>query len=75
MHQEKRRKGIGTALLRELEHEIGGGMVIYCFSRVENHAAHRFYEKNGYEEQASIENFYTVNFGHSGGAVILTKRT
>lgn len=73
---DKRRRGTGTELLREMESEVGGAMTIYLFSREENLIGHRFYESKGYKKMTTIEGFYTSNAReHSGNAVLMVKKT
>ena len=70
----KRHAGIGRRLVAILE-RISPNNTIYCFSRVENTIAHRFYESLGFKNIATISAFYTENaskeFGDTSGNAVL----
>ena len=57
-----RRKGVGTRLLKEIEHVFMNHNVevIYLEVRANNEAARRLYETQGYRAVEAIENYYST---------------
>jgi ribosomal-protein-alanine N-acetyltransferase len=59
---KRRRKGVGTRLLKDIEnifinHNVD---VIYLEVRANNEAARRLYETQGYRAVEAIENYYST---------------
>ena len=55
-----RRRGVAQILLSELEKRLSnkGATAMYLEVRIDNRAARRLYEKQGYEEAESLEHYY-----------------
>lgn len=57
-----RRKGLGSFLLRKMENILSerGVEAVYLEVRVDNHAALRLYEKQGYMKAELLEHYYSA---------------